>query len=81
MTMTTMPPSLHPNWPQFARIVTAMFPDLSEPPTPGLFLTNLPGYDSFSRINLVLAAEEAFHIRFSAARVSSLRCLGDFLPP
>ncbi len=79
--MTFAPPSLHPDWPRFVQIVTTMFPDLSEPPSPGLLLTDLPGYDSYTRINLVLAAEEVFHVRLTAAQISALRRLSDFLPP
>lgn len=79
--MIDQPPSLHPAWPRLAALVTEMFPELSGQPVPGLPLTELPGYDSFMRINLVLAAEAAFGLHFSAKQMAALRRLSDFLPP
>lgn len=39
---------------------------------------DIDGWDSLAQINLVVAAEEAFVVRFSTAEIRALRNVGDF---
>lgn len=38
----------------------------------------VPGWDSFNHINLVMYVEEGFGVRFSSREISSLSNVGDF---
>jgi len=38
----------------------------------------VPGWDSFNHINLVMQIEEEFGIRFSTEEISSLKDVGEF---
>ena len=39
---------------------------------------DIDGWDSLAQINLVVAAEEAFALRFTTAEIRGLRNVGDF---
>jgi acyl carrier protein len=51
---------------------------------PGLVLkddltaSEVPGWDSFNHINLVMQVEEDFGVRFSTEEISSLKNVGEF---
>ena len=39
--------------------------------------SELPGWDSLSHINVIMAVEERFHIRFKTSEVLKLKSIGD----
>ncbi len=45
---------------------------------PELTADDVEDWDSLKHIRLVLSVEQAFHIRFSAAEISSLNNVGEF---
>ena len=46
-------------------------------PTPALTADQVEGWDSFKQIEIVLAAEEKWKIKFSTRELDGLRCVGD----
>lgn len=40
---------------------------------------DIPGWDSFNHINLIVATEARFHIKFRTAELESLRNVGHFV--
>jgi acyl carrier protein len=40
---------------------------------------NVPGWDSLAHVRIVLAAEQAFGVRFTTAEISSLKRVGDLV--
>ncbi|QJE73381.1 acyl carrier protein [Aerophototrophica crusticola] len=46
--------------------------------TPELTAKDVPGWDSFNHINIIVAAEVRFGVKFRAAEIESLRNVGDF---
>ena len=38
---------------------------------------DIEGWDSFVQIEIILAAQEHFHIKFTTTEIDSLRCVGD----
>ena len=52
-------------------------PDLEV--TPGLSADDVPGWDSFRQISILLALEERFGIEFAAADLDGLRTVGDIV--
>lgn len=38
---------------------------------------NIPGWDSLMHINLIIAIEEEFDVKFSTTEIASFRCVGD----
>lgn len=63
--------------------LTGLFQDVFEDDTlvlrPDLTADEVDGWDSLSHIQMLLAVEQAFSVRFSAAQVSSLSRLGDLV--
>jgi acyl carrier protein len=61
--------------------LTGLFQDVFGDDTlvlrPDLTADEVYGWDSLSHIQMLLAVEQAFNVRFSAAQVSSLSRLGD----
>jgi acyl carrier protein len=46
---------------------------------PGTSPATLPGWDSVAQIQIVLAVEEAFRVRFTTRQVAGLRSVADIL--
>lgn len=44
---------------------------------PALTAKDVPGWDSFKQIEIVMAAEERWGIRFSTRELDGLHCVGD----
>jgi acyl carrier protein len=44
---------------------------------PELTANDVPEWDSFKQIEIVIAAEEQFNIKLSTRELDSLRCVGD----
>ena len=40
---------------------------------------DVPGWDSFNHINLIIQIEEEFHVRFTSEEVGSLKNVGDMI--
>ena len=40
---------------------------------------DVPGWDSFNHINLVMYVEEAFDLRFTSREIASLKNVGEFM--
>jgi len=38
---------------------------------------DVPGWDSFAHINLVVSVEEAFGVRFTTREIGAFTCVGD----
>lgn len=53
-----------------------LFDDESLVLTPGLTAGDVPEWDSFNHINLIVAVESAFHIKFQTAELESLQTVG-----
>jgi acyl carrier protein len=47
--------------------------------TPETTAKDVPNWDSFNHLNVVVAAEQRFGIRFRTSEVESLRNVGDFI--
>ena len=45
--------------------------------TPELTAADVPGWDSLAHVRLILVIERAFHVKFSAAEISSFKNVGD----
>ena len=45
--------------------------------TPELTAKDVPGWDSFKQIEIIMASEEQWKIRFSTRELDALRCVGD----
>lgn len=45
---------------------------------PELAARDVPGWDSFNHINIIVAAELRFGVKFKASEIDGLRNLGDF---
>jgi acyl carrier protein len=39
--------------------------------------TDVPGWDSLSHVNVILAVEQHFHVRFKGAEILKLKSVGD----
>ena len=46
---------------------------------PELTAADVPGWDSFNHINIVVATEAAFGIKFKSAEVEELKNVGEFI--
>jgi len=47
-------------------------------PTPEMTADDVDGWDSLTHINLVVAVEQAFGVRFATAEIDGLRNVGEF---
>ncbi len=56
-----------------------VFDDESIALYPAMTAKELPGWDSLNHVNLIVAAEAAFHIKFRTAELESLRNVGHFV--
>jgi acyl carrier protein len=63
--------------------LTRVFHDVFDDDTlvlrPDLTANEVPGWDSFTHINLIVAAEGRFHIRFKTAELESMQNVGHFV--
>lgn len=63
--------------------LTAIFQDIFDDPTLELrdqmTAADVEGWDSLSYINLIVAVEKAFSVKFTTAEVRSLANVGDFI--
>lgn len=63
--------------------LTRVFHDVFDDDTlvlrPDLTADEVPGWDSFTHINLIVAAEGRFHIRFKTAELESMQNVGHFV--
>ena len=46
---------------------------------PELTAADVPGWDSFKQVEIIMATEERFAMRFTSAEVDRFRCLGDLM--
>lgn len=56
-----------------------LFDDENLVPTPELTAAEVPDWDSFNHINLVVAVEEHFGVKFHAAELESLQSVGQLV--
>ncbi len=61
---------------QLTPIFHDLFDDENLVLTPGLTAGDVPEWDSFNHINLIVAVEAAFHIKFQTAELESLQTVG-----
>ena len=47
--------------------------------SPALTAKDVPGWDSFKQIEIIMAAEESFALRFSTRELDSLQSVGDLV--
>lgn len=47
--------------------------------TPALTAKDVPGWDSFKQIEIIMATEERWGMRFSTGDLDGLRCVGDLI--
>lgn len=47
--------------------------------TPALTAKDVPGWDSFKQIEIIMATEERWGMRFTTRDLDGLRCVGDLL--
>jgi acyl carrier protein len=47
--------------------------------TPELSAKDVQGWDSFKQIEIIMASEEQWKIRFSTRELDALRCVGDLV--
>ncbi len=46
---------------------------------PALTAKDVPGWDSFKQVEIIMAAEERFRMRFTSSEVDRFQCLGDLM--
>jgi len=47
--------------------------------TPEMTAQDVPGWDSLAHVRIVVAAEQAFRVRFSTGEITSLKTIGDLV--
>ena len=47
--------------------------------TPALTAKDVPGWDSFKQIEIIMATEERWGLRFTTRDLDGLRCVGDLI--
>ena len=66
----------------YARLTTIfhdLFDDDSIALHPGLTAADVPEWDSFNHINIVVAVEQHFGVKFKTAEIESLRNVGELV--
>ena len=61
---------------QLTPIFRNLFDDDTLTPTPGLTAADVPDWDSFTHINLIVAVESKFGIKFHTAELESMHTVG-----
>lgn len=64
---------------QLTEIFRDLFDDESLVLNPETTAADVPGWDSFNHINLIVATEQKLGIRFNTAEIESLRNVGHFV--
>ena len=64
---------------ELTEILRDVFDNPSVVATPDLSAKDVPEWDSFNHINVVLAAEMRFGVKFRASEIEGLRNVGDFV--
>ncbi|HEV7369230.1 acyl carrier protein [Arenibaculum sp.] len=59
-------------------ILREVFDDDRLVATPELSARDVPEWDSFNQINVVVASELKFGVQFRSAEIEALNCVGDF---
>ncbi len=62
---------------QLTGIVREVLDDDTVVLTPELTAKDVPGWDSFKQIEIVLALEDRYRVKFSSRELDSLRSVGD----
>ncbi len=69
--------------PEIYAALTDVFRQVFDDPemelTPELSADDVPGWDSFSHINIVVASEMRFGVSFKSSELEDLRNVGDFV--
>ncbi len=60
-------------------IFREVFDDPGVTATPELSATDVAEWDSFNHINIVVASEQRFGVKFHASEIESLRNVGEFV--
>ena len=63
-------------YPQLTGIFRDIFDDDSLELRPGLTATDVPEWDSFNHINLIVAIESKFKVKFQTAELESMQTVG-----
>jgi acyl carrier protein len=61
---------------QLTSVLRDLFDNDSIVATPGLTAADVPEWDSFNHINLIVAVEARFGIKFQTAELESMRTVG-----
>lgn len=64
---------------ELTEILRDVFDNPSVVATPELSAKEVPEWDSFNHINVVLAAEMRFGVKFRTSEIEGLRNVGDFV--
>jgi acyl carrier protein len=64
---------------ELTEILRDVFDSPSIVATPDLSAKDVPEWDSFNHINVVLAAEMRFGVKFRTSEIEGLRNVGDFV--
>jgi len=64
---------------QLTDIFREVFDDPSLTPTPGMSAKDVPEWDSFNHVNLIVATELRFGVKFRPGEIESLKNVGDFV--
>ena len=64
---------------ELTEILRDVFDNPSVVATPDLSARDVPEWDSFNHINVVLAAEMRFGVKFRTSEIEGLRNVGDFV--
>lgn len=63
-------------YPKLTGIFRDIFDDDTLELTPGLTATDVPEWDSFNHINLIVAIESKFGVKFQTAELESMQTVG-----
>jgi acyl carrier protein len=66
-------------WPRLETIFQDVFDDSKLKISPQTTAENVPGWDSLSNINLVMAVESEFKIKFALGEIQELKNVGDMV--
>lgn len=61
------------------KIVVQALGDESVALTPSTTADDVPGWDSFNHVNIIVGAEIEFGVKFNASELEDLRNVGDFV--
>jgi len=61
------------------KVIVQVLGDDSIVLTPTTTADDVPGWDSFNHINIIVGAEVEFGVKFTASELEDLRNVGDFL--